>query len=301
MGWYDNVQVQAPQGNLMPQAAALAMQGAGTTGNMANLVGKAMAESAVRDLMKKTPEKGVDPSKYIADVNSLLGYTSPEMQKSVEASNAALQTGYGRALEQDRFEKQIAQAESQFGRQLTQAEKLAIMQNDTAKEGHQLNYKVGMANAAAHAAQANLMAKQFNFTKGLKINEMMTQGYIPDKTDQSGWKYDPDTQRGIQGVIGNAFADFDAKYSADKLVKLGKEYADTTPSFFTRDSRVAEDYITRGSQAKALLGILLQSKPPQTAADARNAKSTIENWIQSPDKVSSESDYGKALKTLLSK
>lgn len=173
MGWFNDVQVQAPTGQGYATAAQINANVGNTLKDVIKTGSNFFANEAVKDLMKTKPEGLQDPTAHIGQINSLLGYMTPEQAQAYRDYGSALQQSYGRNLEQDRFTKQ-----QEFNReQLAQALDIAKAQNAAHIQAAQISaapqYAQIKAQEPIRQAQAleNLeKAKQFQIANEIKTN-----------------------------------------------------------------------------------------------------------------------------------
>lgn len=120
MGWYDQVQVQAPQATGYGVAAQLMSESNKGIQDAIKTGGNYFANEAVKKLIADKPSGTVDPTEHIGKINSLIGYMTPEQAQAYRDYGSAMQTSYGRNLEEGRFNKSQEQSQKQFeaGQQL---------------------------------------------------------------------------------------------------------------------------------------------------------------------------------------
>ena len=186
MGWYDQTPVVAPRDISPMQVHGGAMQSIGlmqkSLVDVANLMkesriesGRNAANKAISELMAKKPSKDVDPTQHIGEVSQLLGFASPEMRDSVKAYTNALDTNYGRELQNQQFEK---------GQELKKLLAQEQMANDI---------KAARIHAGAQYAQVELQRKRLEMEQAARDSEMELRGYIKDPSSKTGYKFVGDT------------------------------------------------------------------------------------------------------------
>jgi len=183
MGWYDQTQVVAPREINPAQSQEAAMQSIGLLqkflGDVGNLMkesrieaGRNAANKAISELMAKKPSKEVDPTQHIGQVSQLLGFASPEMRESVKQYTSALDTNYGRELQNQQFEKGQA------------------LQKLLAQEQMANAIEAAKIAAAAQYAGIEVQREQLEMQKKIKDFEMAK---VKAQLDSEGYTVDNNT------------------------------------------------------------------------------------------------------------
>lgn len=179
MGWYDQIQVQAPQATGYGVAAQLMSESNKGIQDAIKTGGNYFANEAVKKLIADKPSGTVDPTEHIGKVNSLIGYMTPEQAQAYRDYGSAMQTSYGRNLEEGRFNKSQEQSQKQFEEnKKLESEKLKEMIRN-----NNLNY-------SAQMAQVGLTKEQNKYNRDLHTLELAAKGYVPD--GKGGYEFNPE-------------------------------------------------------------------------------------------------------------
>ena len=215
MGWYDTVQVQAPTGQGYMGASQLLNQSAQNIKDATREGASFFASQAIKDLMKTAPTGTQDPTAHIANVNRLIGYMTPEQAQAYRDSNAAMQQSYGRALEQDRFQKNFDQVDKQFKDKMTFEDKKLLAEQIMAKDKIAAQLKSAQISSAPAWANARLNAEQFQFNKGLKQAQAEAEGF--EIGNDGKMTYNPESAKALMN-IDSKIRDTASKFKADKFL-----------------------------------------------------------------------------------
>lgn len=294
MGWYDNVQVQAPTGQGYAQAAQLMANSGQGIKDAIKEGSNFFANKAIGELMAKKPTGIVDPTAHIADVAGYLGFLHPEQAQAYKDYGQALQTSYGRNLEQERFGEQ-----QKFNReQLAQAKTLAEMQNKTTRD-------VSMAQIGMEQKRLDQMAKQFEQTSGIELAKnklaLNLQGYDYDNKTKKIGLLDIHTPEGQKSAIGAIHSALDAAdVEAQKAAKDIYSQRGFLGSMFKNDAAEAQD---RAAKARATISPIinqLMSNPNTKMTDLLSILPEVKNYMIT-GQVSPDSAFGKSVELLGSK
>ena len=215
MGWYDTIQVQAPTGQGYAGAAQLLNQSAQNIKDATREGSSFFATQAVKDLMKTAPTGTQDPTAHIAQVNQLLAYMTPEQAQAYRDSNAAMQRSYGRALEQDRFQKNFDQVDKQFKDKMTFENKKLLAEQMMEKDKIAAQLKSAQMSSAPAWANARLNAEQFQFNKRLKQAQAEAEGF--EIGNDGKITYNPESAKALMN-IDSKIRDTASKFKADKFL-----------------------------------------------------------------------------------